>query len=134
MRLSLLPIIGSALLFAAQPSMAQSLDPATIFAGADANNDGQVDRAEFVAQRSKAFSVIDVNKDAFLTQAELESQAKGMQGRIGIRRMFPTMDSDGNGKLTQAEFDAAPAPGFDRADTDKNGVVDKSELAAISPN
>ncbi|MBI1359539.1 MAG: calcium-binding protein [Alphaproteobacteria bacterium] len=48
-----------------------------------------------------------------------------------VRRMGPA-DANGDGKLSYEEFSARSLAAFDRADTDKNGIVTIAELRAAS--
>ena len=43
---------------------------------------------------------------------------------------FETLDADGNGSITQAEFDAAHAARFAAADADSDGALTSEELIA----
>lgn len=94
---------------------------------ADRNNDGAVSRDELLAYRSSQFDRLDRNDDGVLTQADMPRIAK-------IRERMETatarFDSDGDGRITRAEFTSAPTAGFDRADRNNDGVVTKSELNA----
>ena len=49
----------------------------------------------------------------------------------GRERTRPPADADGDGLISEAEFLATPAPGFDRADRNADGVLSAEELAAI---
>ncbi len=107
------------------------------------------------AQQAKAerFAAMDKDGDGKLTQAELDAGSKrnGMGGRgvDGPRGMRgpggpgrgeqagdrPARgDSDGDGKISFAEFSVRPTEAFTRADSNKDGTVTISELQALRPN
>jgi Ca2+-binding EF-hand superfamily protein len=41
------------------------------------------------------------------------------------------LDKDGDGRISRDEFVAGPNPLFDRADANRDGVIDATELAAF---
>lgn len=100
----------------------------------DRNGDGVVDRAEFDAARAATFSASDADQDGVLTVAEytaeftarLDAQrtkvreAAGRQA--GVR--FNALDTDKDGRMTFAEYQVSGKRLFDRADTNKDGIVD----------
>ena len=90
-------------------------------AAADANKDGKITKAEFDAMRAIRFDEMDKNKDGVLAGDE---KVGGRRGGRGI------VDANGDGKVTRAEL-LANAPLFNRLDTNKDGVIDAAELAAI---
>lgn len=130
---------------------------------ADTNGDGQITRAEFVAQAEASFARMDSNRDGVLTQEERRAgkpkrergtgarpaayapiqgaaaprQDDAMQARPGGGMRGPggglaRMDGDGDGRVTRAEFDTSSRTRFDRMDTNKDGTVDATEMAALS--
>lgn len=55
---------------------------------------------------------------------------KGMGARGGMMPDFATLDTDSDGKITQAEMDAHKAAKFAEIDTDSNGKISADEFAA----
>lgn len=55
---------------------------------------------------------------------------KGMGPRGGMMPDFATLDTDSDGKITQAELDAHKAAKFAEIDTDGNGKISADEFAA----
>jgi hypothetical protein len=106
------------------------LDTGAILTSADANSDGAVSKAEFVAERAKAFDRLDANKDSTLTRAEFVVAAPSGIRRNFIASQFGAFDTNGDGQLSRAEYNAAPTPGFDRLDANKDAVLSSQEIAA----
>lgn len=98
-----------------------------MFARMDANNDGMVNEADQAARKTAMFDRLDANKDGSITKAEMASahaaRADKQEGRRAQRAadrpamtdaqkaerrdaMFARIDTDGNGAVSRAEFDA----------------------------
>lgn len=76
------------------------------FAHLDTDKDGRISKAEAAASEklAKRFERMDINKDGFLDRAD--RQAAAQQYRDA---WFASADSDGDGSLSKAEYDAAHA-------------------------
>lgn len=74
------------------------------FRGADKDKDGRVSKTEAIAAATARFERMDFNKDGFVDAADREAMA-------GKHReaWFKKVDTDGDGKLSRAELDAARA-------------------------
>lgn len=73
----------------------------------DTNQDGRISRAEATAGDAKfavRFDEMDVNKDGFIDKADRELRSKQRTDA-----WFAAADTDKDGKLSRAEFDAAKA-------------------------
>jgi len=118
----------------AAPAFAQSvpplLDPTAIFANADTNGDKMISRQEFLTERAKLFARLDRNGDGVLNRSELTAAGgRGLNGpQAGL--LFRQFDANDDGAVTQAEFNNAPSPGFDRADVNHDGVLSQAEIQA----
>ena len=122
------------------------------FARMDANGDGRLDATDREARKAERFVRADTDGDGALSQAEIEAakearksaraERRGARGdgermeRRGGKRgqrgmaMMQRADTDGDGAISQAEFQAAALARFDRADADGNGTVTAEERKA----
>jgi Ca2+-binding EF-hand superfamily protein len=123
-------VSAALLLLLGAPAMAQMRGEG-IFERADANNDGSVTREEFVAARAGQFTKYDRNSDGYLDSNDVPKRlAARRQQNGGGDLLVGQFDADGDGKVTKQEFIDGPTLIFDRADADKNNVLDAKELAA----
>lgn len=128
-RVSSVALLAASVLLSA-PAMAQMRGEG-IFERADTNDDGSVTREEFRAARTQQFAKLDRNSDGYLDSSDVPKRlAKRRQQNGGGDSMIGQFDADGDGKVTREEFIHGPTSMFDRADTDKNDVLDPKELAA----
>lgn len=99
--------------------------------GADANNDGVITRAEFIAHRNSNFDRMDRNNDGVITANEF-GRLRAASRRIGeqLDRVIRAADANHDGRVTRAEFAHAPTTMFDLADANNDGRVDRDEMAA----
>lgn len=101
-------------------------------ASADANNDGNITREEFLARPNEMFQRLDANNDGVISTAERPQRAeRGERGeRRGDRPDRPNPDADGNGTFSRAEFTAMGAHFFERLDANNDGRVTQEEAQA----
>lgn len=112
------------------------------FAELDANGDGALSREEarFVDALARNWAYADANLDGRLARAEydeammLEAEIFGA-GEHSARKlaMFRQLDADGDQALSRGEAAARPAlaAGFDYADTNGDGRVDRGEFSEV---
>jgi len=109
---------------------------------ADANNDGQITRAEIEAYRGAKFDEIDKDGNGVLSAEEhaamrgswggkgkpgnWDKQGEGKRGKGMMRG-----DADGDGKITKAEFVAASDRMLERLDTNGDDIISADELANV---
>ncbi len=95
----------------------------------DVNGDGKVTQSEIDLQRAARYKEIDKNGDGVIDQGEYKSHViSKMEPRIEKR--YQKMDSDNDGKVTVAEFQAQKhGRHFKRMDADGDGVISKEEAA-----
>lgn len=140
--LTVLPSAG-AQSFEDRPSLADRA--AQLVADADQDGDGAITREEFDAARLQTFDRLDQNADGFLDEDERQPQrsATRVQRPSGPRAQAAIQaaqaswdmsarnpDANQDGLISQEEYLAAPAPGFDRIDQNADGVLSPDELAA----
>ena len=103
-------------------------DPAAAFDRIDANHDGTISRAEFVAAHAK--------------REQKMGATKGMSGMGGMRQMhggmadriFEKSDTNHDGRVTQAEAQAEAFAHFDMMDANRDGRVTPDERKAARHN
>ena len=128
--LSHIVISAALLILLGAPALAQMRGEG-IFERADTNNDGSVTREEFVAARAEQFTKFDRNSDGYIDSSDVPKRlAARRQQNGGGDSLVGQFDADGDGKVTKEEFVNGPTLIFDRADADKNNVLDAKELAA----
>lgn len=108
-------------------------DPVQLLEKSDLNGDGRITRPEYADARARMFDRLDRNRDGRVSQADAPqgrfARRSGGGGRLKSLAGF--MDTNGDGQVTRAEFVDGPAPIFDRADTDRDGVVTRNELSVL---
>lgn len=119
--------------------------------GVDADGDGIVTMAEVEAHTAQRFARLDADGNGAITQAEIEQMRAMMHerraermaeggkdgerrkrrgGRGGQGQMFERADSNGDGQVTLAEFQAPALERFAKHDTNNDGAIDADERAA----
>jgi Ca2+-binding EF-hand superfamily protein len=117
----------------------------SLLAVLDGDHDGELSGAE-MDNAAAVLRALDKNGDGRLSGAELgrssprqqqgATAAKGQaaapnrkrQGNAGVRANLLALDADGDGKLSRSEVPGRMQRIFDRADTDKNGSLDRAEI------
>ena len=92
-------------------TMKAKKDTGFVFDILDADGDGRITRAEYIA----GFDIIDTDHDGFITREEFGTESNAP---------FKLLDTDGDGHLTRAEYEA----GFDLFDNDGDGFITRAEL------
>lgn len=132
------PVLAAGGAFAATPAGAQPLDGAALaqlrlhFGAADADADGTVSRAEFVAYRARQWPRLDRNGDGFISRADLPRFLQSRWDGERAAEMRRNYDHDQDGRIAQQEYLAGPTPAFDRADGNHDGIVTRTEMSAAA--
>lgn len=92
---------------------------------ADTNHDGALSASEIHDMRVAQFQQADANHDGFISTDE--AQAAGPRAQ----QMMTDDDTNHDGKVSQAEFLAAPSRLLDRFDTNHDGALSADEIAAM---
>lgn len=128
-------LAAASLALACSPAAAQPSAPADLFATVDLNGDGRIAPIEFHLAREEMFRRIDDNGDGRLTLPEVRTLAGD-----GKRRASPSLERIRRVRAADANHDGALDPGefrlqgearFKAADRDGDGVLNKTEAAAL---
>lgn len=112
----------------------------------DANGDDEISRIEFMSFKSNAFNKEDKNFDGKLTPQEIRD-ARKTRLRESAKVRFKSLDTNGDGNVTQQEHDASvnikvegktetklnkADKWFGRMDKDNNGHISRLEFDAYN--
>jgi hypothetical protein len=109
---------------------------------ADTDGDGRVSRAEATAASAERsgewFDKLDLNKDGFVTQDEIDQAREARRGEMKARfdEHFKEADANNDGQLSLDEVQARMprlADRFSTLDKDKNGMLSREELQRGGP-
>jgi Ca2+-binding EF-hand superfamily protein len=148
-RLVLLSFAATALATAALADGGPNGGPGGFLKSADLNKDGVIDQTEFQTARDKWFADLDANKDGFVSADELKAfgdkmhaqwaQKHGDQAKAGeqdqnrkhgdfAQNILQRVDTDKDGKISKAEFDAEGTKLFTRLDANGDGKIADNEM------
>lgn len=96
-------------------------DPKVAFAESDENQDGRIDRAEFVARLVEIFFHGDRDKDGYMTSEELA-------GAVEFPKDFEGADRDADGRISLYEFIQVRFATFDEVDANHDGTLSVREV------
>lgn len=105
----------------------------------DTNGDGEVEMAEFVAERNEGYARRDFNGDGVVHQEEYVSEYEvRLEQQLEERRdrsleaanfRFTVMDTDDDEAMSIDEFHASSKMMFTRLDTNGDGIVNDEDTA-----
>ncbi len=117
------------------------------FAQMDADHDGFIEKSEATGRVAKNFDAIDTDHDGKLSPDELRAALKMAAGKAktapapaqaaapehgaperGAKAKMSAMDTDGDGRISYAEFTAREKALFDKLDANHDGYLDASEM------
>jgi Ca2+-binding EF-hand superfamily protein len=133
-------MLGSAALAEMGPGDAAGHGPGArlleMFAGMDADGNGQLTQAEIEAHRAAMFSAADANGDGVLNAEEVAAyQEAQMAAMLAARaaRMIERHDDNGDGSLSAEEIGEGPLEDrFALIDTDDDGAISRAEAEAAA--
>lgn len=97
------------------------------FTKMDANRDGTLNEADRAARHAMMFDKLDADKDGSVSKAEMEAMRAHHGGKRGDRMAR----RDGKPAPTEAQKTDRRAAMFARVDTDGNGAVSRAEFDAM---
>jgi Ca2+-binding EF-hand superfamily protein len=97
---------------------------------ADANNDGNITRDEFLARPIEHFDRLDANDDGVISADERPQRGERGGERRERRADRPNPDANGDGSFSRAEFSAMGAGMFEHLDANDDGRVTREEARA----
>lgn len=95
---------------------------------ADTNRDGAITRQELLAHRVKEWPRLDRNGDGFFSKDDLPGFAKDRWDSGRLVPMRQTYDTNGDGRISRAEFTSGPTPAYDLADSNRDNRVTEAEI------
>jgi Ca2+-binding EF-hand superfamily protein len=98
----------------------------------DSNKDGAVTRTEFADYRRAQFPRMDRDGDGYVTQRDIDRIKMFMPREIEPEKFISQFDADKDKRMSREELANGPAPLFDFADTDRDGVVSAAEYKAAA--
>ena len=112
----------------AKPDHARS---SVTFEQLDADNDGSISRDEMEGMAQRRFNAADSNGDGKITVDELEALAAS-RARTNAEKIMTRLDKNDDGMLEESELPGGKRSGrrFDRMDTDGDGAISKAEYEA----
>lgn len=122
-------ILAGALAASASPALAQR--GGDWFDAADTNRDAAVTRAEFVQNRDANFGRLDRNGDGVVSPADFPRLAsRRPEAYARLTEALGGADRNGDGAISRGELAQAPPVMFERADANHDGRVTQAEYEA----
>lgn len=95
---------------------------------------GPVTRDAYLAGQKQRFAAVDANHDGVVTRDELTAMLARRMGNTPpaamIDAIYTRMDTDGDGKATEAEVSASEMARFDAMDSNHDGTLTPDERQA----
>lgn len=104
----------------------------------DQNGDGKVLYAEYrSANVDKTLQTLDSDKNGQVSRAEFDKVAGmartfgGAKAEAAMSQIWRTTDVNGDGSMSRSELETASKRRFDAGDSNRDGALDKTEVAAM---
>ena len=98
-----------------------------LFPDVDSDNNGRVDRTEFIAYTIPRFRESDANKDGLLTPEEVEA-ADQLEYETNAPSAFELTDQNGDGEVNKKEYRVRMMVVFEILDADEDGLIEIPEV------
>ncbi|MDX1454766.1 MAG: EF-hand domain-containing protein [Gammaproteobacteria bacterium] len=102
----------------------------------DANKDGEISKTEVDAVQARRFAAIDTDGNGEVSREDILAQARE-RAEERLQRMadmqIDRLDENGDGVVSQEEFNARSDQGFARRDANNDGVLTRGELRPDGP-
>ncbi|HPK54858.1 MAG TPA: EF-hand domain-containing protein [Smithellaceae bacterium] len=92
---------------------------------ADTNNDGRINKKEYMHAAKSFFNKIDLNADGILSEDELKTIDK-----LAVKKFIEEEDINKDGKISSKEFTRAAEKRFRFLDKNSDGLLDFDEINA----
>ena len=96
-----------------------------------ATGNGRITRREFIDARDLRFTRLDKNGDDVIRADDFRRLETSERVRQQLAQLLSDGDLNDDGAVSRAEFSLTGTPLFDRADTNADGYVDRTEAAAL---
>ena len=104
----------------------------------DQNGDGKVLYAEYrTANVDKTLQTLDADKNGQVSRAEFDKVAGmartfgGARAEAAMSQWWRSTDVNGDGSMSRSEMETSSKRRFDAADSNRDGILDKTEVAAM---
>jgi Ca2+-binding EF-hand superfamily protein len=107
----------------------------------DRDHDGMIDINEWQNGANDGFVQMDHDQDGCISESEIEALTDDVSdevGRLGavacvalIKKILFTFDTDHDGRISKAEYEAGCAKTFKLLDTNHDGLLTRTELAEL---
>jgi Ca2+-binding EF-hand superfamily protein len=125
-----LPVVAALLVWTGALATLSSFD------AMDTDRDGAITEHEHTGAAAKMFEAMDANGDGRVTAAEMHAAQEKVTGakptgkELSAADKIKAVDADGDGTLSVEEHAGGSSAMFGRMDTDRNGSLSQAEFDA----
>jgi Ca2+-binding EF-hand superfamily protein len=139
-------LLSLSLLLLIAPALHAELPGTDLLAGLlvkqfDRDRDGLIDINEWRSGTNDGFDEVDTDHDGSIAESEIDALAEPLSeefSKLGaaacvvlIKQILFTFDTDGNHRISKAEYEEGCAKLFKLLDTKHDGLLTKAELADL---